>query len=381
MQRWRPGADGGRQDGNPLRRGREKDRSCRRRNRAGGYRSADRRMRKTQAGRLAGESSPVPKTQVRRSGDPAIRRSGDPAIRRSGDPAIRRSGDPAIRRSGDPAIRRSGDPAIRRSGDPAIRRSGDPAIRRSGDPAIRRSGDPAIRRSGDPAIRRSGDPAIRRSGDPAIRRSGDPAIRRSGDPAIRRSGDPAIILRGAPLDLVNPCAKQFFARPAVAASAAPSARIACRPSLKMVIAISPNLSPGLPVRTARKSAERRLFRLAYRMPNRAGKQCNARSRLRDTTRGAACSKVSAHLHPNDDGDALAGIGRHRAAGLSPDTVHDEGGRSAVTSNDGASRMTVCPDAGHAASSSRHHDRPRVATQDPLNIAQHAQRRRTAWTCP
>ena len=37
------------------------------------------------------------KTQVKRSGDPAIRRSGDPAIRRSGDPAIRRSGDPAIR--------------------------------------------------------------------------------------------------------------------------------------------------------------------------------------------------------------------------------------------------------------------------------------------
>ena len=88
-------------------------------------RSACRRMRKIQAGRLAGESDPVMHTQVARSGDPAIRRSGDPAIRRSGDPAIRRSGDPAIRRSGDPAIRRSGDPAIRRSGDPAIRRSGD----------------------------------------------------------------------------------------------------------------------------------------------------------------------------------------------------------------------------------------------------------------
>ena len=168
MQWRRPGADGGRRDANPLRRGREKDRSCRRRKRAGGYRSACRRMRKTQAGRLAGESSPVLKTQVRRSGDPAIRRSGDPAI--------------------------------------------------------------------------------------------------------RRSGDPAIIVRGAPSDLVKPCAKQFFARPAVAASAAPSARIACRPSLKMVIAISPNLSPGLPVRTARKSAERRLFRLAYRMPNTQRRQ-------------------------------------------------------------------------------------------------------------
>ncbi len=29
------------------------------------------------------------------------------------------------------------------------------------------------------------------------------------------------------------------------------------------------------------------------------------------------------------------------------------------------RMTVCPDAGHAASSCRQHDRPRVATKDPL----------------
>ncbi len=85
--------------------GREKDRSCRRKKRASGYRSACRRMQKIQAGRLAGESSPRMQTQVGRSGDPAIRRSGDPAIRRSGDPAIRRSGDPAIRRSGDPAIR------------------------------------------------------------------------------------------------------------------------------------------------------------------------------------------------------------------------------------------------------------------------------------
>ena len=85
-------ADCGRRDGNPLRRGREKDRSCRRKKRAGLCRNADRRMRKTQAGRLAGESNPVMHTQVGRSGDPAIRRSGDPAIRRSGDPAIRRSG-------------------------------------------------------------------------------------------------------------------------------------------------------------------------------------------------------------------------------------------------------------------------------------------------
>ncbi len=93
-------ADGGRQDGNPLRRGREKDRSCRRKKRAGGCRNAD-RMRKTQAGKLAGESSSVLKTQVRRPGDPATRRPGDPATRRPGDPATRRPGDPATRRPGD----------------------------------------------------------------------------------------------------------------------------------------------------------------------------------------------------------------------------------------------------------------------------------------
>ena len=132
--------DCGRRHRRPPRRGREKNRSCRGKKRAGGCRNASRRMRKIQAGRRSALGGATMKTQEARSGDPAIRRSGDPAIRRSGDPAIRRSGDPAIRRSGDPAIRRSGDPAIRRSGDPAIRRSGDPAIRRSGDPAIRRSG-------------------------------------------------------------------------------------------------------------------------------------------------------------------------------------------------------------------------------------------------
>ena len=157
-----------RRHGNPPRRGRERERSCQRRKRAGGCRNdRGRRRKRIQAGRRSALGGATMKTQEARSGDPAIRRSGDPAIRRSGDPAIRRSGDPAIRRSGDPAIRRSGDPAIRRSGDPAIRRSGDPAIRRSGDPAIRRSGDPAIRRSGDPAIRRSGDPAIIVRGAPS----------------------------------------------------------------------------------------------------------------------------------------------------------------------------------------------------------------------
>ncbi|KKZ14713.1 MAG: hypothetical protein TH68_04290 [Candidatus Synechococcus spongiarum 142] len=45
-------ADCGRQDGNPLRRGREKDRSCRRKKRAGGCRNANRRMRKTQAAKV-----------------------------------------------------------------------------------------------------------------------------------------------------------------------------------------------------------------------------------------------------------------------------------------------------------------------------------------
>ncbi len=35
----------------------------------------------------------------------------------------------------------------------------------------------------------------------------------------------------------------------------------------MFIAIPPNLSPGLPVRTARKYAERRLPSLAYAVPN------------------------------------------------------------------------------------------------------------------
>ena len=111
-----------RRHGNPPRRGRERERSCQRRKRAGGCRNdRGRRRKRIQAGRRSALGGATMKTQEARSGDPAIRRSGDPAIRRSGDPAIRRSGDPAIRRSGDPAIRRSGDPAIRRSGDPAIR--------------------------------------------------------------------------------------------------------------------------------------------------------------------------------------------------------------------------------------------------------------------
>ena len=94
-----------------------------------------------------------------------------------------------------------------------------------------------------------------RSGDPAIRRSGDPAIRRSGDPAIRRSG---IIPGRALSDLVKPCAKQSFAHPTMAASAASSPRTAFRPSL--TIASSPNLSPRPPMRAAHASAEHRLIR-------------------------------------------------------------------------------------------------------------------------
>ena len=98
-------------------------------------------------------------------------------------------------------------------------------------------------------------PGRRTRGDPAIRRSGDPAIRRSGDPAIRRSG---IIPGRASSDLVKPCAKQFFARPTMAASAAPSARTVFRPSL--TIASSPNLSPRPQARAERASAEHRLIR-------------------------------------------------------------------------------------------------------------------------
>ena len=90
----------------------------------------------------------------------------------------------------------------------------------------------------------------------------------------------------------------------MAATAAPSARIACRPSLKMVIAISPNLSPGLPVRTARTSAERRLFRLAYRMPNRARKQL--RARVCATRRAAVPSPATTMLRarPSDPMHAM-----------------------------------------------------------------------------
>ena len=205
-----------RRHGNPPRRGREKDRSCQRRKRAGGCRNASRRMQKIQAGRRSVLGGSTMKTQEARSGDPAIRRSGDPAIRRSGDPAIRRSGDPAIRRSGDPAIRRSGDPAIRRSGDPAIRRSG-------------------------------------------------------------------IIPRGIPSALVNPCTKQFFARPAMAATAAPSVRTVYRPSLTMVIASSPNLSPGRRTKRAPLPSLACSLSVAYAEP---GGEAIARSRLRDTKRGS-----------------------------------------------------------------------------------------------
>ncbi len=94
-------ADCGRRHGRPLRRGRERERSCRGKKRAGGWRNARWGSGKTQAGRRIALGGATMKTQEARSGDPAIRRSGDPAIRRSGDPAIRRSGDPAIRRSGD----------------------------------------------------------------------------------------------------------------------------------------------------------------------------------------------------------------------------------------------------------------------------------------
>ena len=268
-------ADCGRRHGNPLRRGRQKDRSCRRKKRAGGCRNACRRMQKIQAGRRSALGGATMKTQEARSGDPAIRRSGDPAIRRSGDPAIRRSGDPAIRRSGDPAIRRSGDPAIRRSGDPAIRRSGDPAIRRSGDPAIRRSGDPAIRRyytKGNPLS------SCQPMHETIFRTPGDGCKR-----CAQRADPISSFLEYGHRDLSEP-----VARPA----GAHSAQI-CRAS--PVPFTVPYAEHGTKARQPR-----------------------------------VC-KVSAHLHPlHDNGDALAVIGRHRAADRSTDIVHDHAGRSAVT---------------------------------------------------
>ena len=80
------GAGGGpRKSHTRQRRGaRKRDRDCREYRGASGLRSAGRRRRKTQAGRLAGESGPIRKTQIGRPGDPATRRPGDPATRRPG---------------------------------------------------------------------------------------------------------------------------------------------------------------------------------------------------------------------------------------------------------------------------------------------------------
>ncbi len=98
-------------DAPPLRRGRRKDRNCRRKNAAGGTRSARRRRRKSQAGRMDGPAGAAMQTRSCRRADAggATRRPGDPATRRPGDPATRRPGDPATRRPGDPATRRPGD--------------------------------------------------------------------------------------------------------------------------------------------------------------------------------------------------------------------------------------------------------------------------------
>ena len=177
---------------------------------------------------------------------------------------------------------------------------------------------------------------------------------RSGDPAIRRSGDPAIrhYTKGSSLNPCQPLRETIFRAPGDGRN-----RRTQRADRMSSFVEDGHRDLSEPVarlaRTARKSAERRLFRLAYRMPNTQRRQV---SRVLESQRALVSTRRR---------DAFAGIGRHRAAGLSPDTVHDEAGRSAVTSIDGASSMTVCPDAGHASSSCRQHDRPRVATQDPL----------------
>ena len=82
-------------DAPPLRRGRRKDRNCRRKNAAGGTRSARRRRRKSQAGRMDGPAGAAMQTRSCRRADAggATRRPGDPATRRPGDPATRRPGD------------------------------------------------------------------------------------------------------------------------------------------------------------------------------------------------------------------------------------------------------------------------------------------------
>ena len=227
-------ADCGRRHGNPLRRGRQKDRSCRRKKRAGGCRNACRRMQKIQAGRRSALGGATMKTQEARSGDPAIRRSGDPAIRRSGDPAIRRSGDPAIRRSGDPAIRHY--------------------------------------TKGNPLS------SCQPMHETIFRTPGDGCKR-----CAQRADPISSFLEYGHRDLSEP-----VARPA----GAHSAQI-CRAS--PVPFTVPYAEHGTKARQPR-----------------------------------VC-KVSAHLHPlHDNGDALAVIGRHRAADRSTDIVHDHAGRSAVT---------------------------------------------------
>ena len=76
------------------------------------------------------------------------------------------------------------------------------------------------------------------------------------------------------------------------AASATSARITCRPSLKMIIVISPTLSPGLPVRTAHKPAERRNFSIRTVCRARSeGNTADCRTRCRGETPTGALRPV------------------------------------------------------------------------------------------
>ena len=128
------------------------------------------------------------------------------------------------------------------------------------------------------------------------------AIRRSGDPAIRRSGDYS---EGNPLRPCQPLRETIFRAPG-------GGRKRCTQRADRMPSFVEDGHRDLsePVarlaRAAHTSAKHHLFRLTYRMPNTQRRQV---SRVLESQRALASTRRR---------DALAGIGRHSAAGLNPD---------------------------------------------------------------
>ena len=110
------------------------------------------------------------------------------------------------------------------------------------------------------------------------------AIRRSGDPAIRRSGDPAIrhYTKGNPLNPCQPIHEIIFH--AHGGGRNRSTQRADRMSSFVEDGHRDLSEPAARLaHAAHTSAKHHLFRLAHRMPNRAGKQSRVRKSARTRT--------------------------------------------------------------------------------------------------